>query len=190
MLWVQLSGGGRREIFHTFPTNVIWWISAGSQDKADDEWIACPVYRKCCRLRGKEGAATDTSTIFLELLHWASPNIWLLVQRAEGLSLVLWHPNHESDNSKIKPFYLGMFSFLAPVIEDPGLLLIILVQFQEIRHLIRVFMAAKRINWMFLFWTLIPTPTIIILMKAEIWSSTSSSSKFLSMSFSQEKHAH
>ena len=48
------------------------------------------------------------------------------------------------------------FSIYACVKGDLGLLLIKLVQFLEIRHLIWVFMAAKRIHRVFLFRTLMP----------------------------------
>ena len=65
----------------------------------------------------------------------------------------------------------GCCPFHLSVTRDQGLLLIILVQFQEIRHLIWVFTAAKRIHRVFLFRTLMPLhPSITNLMKPEnIW---------------------
>ena len=54
----------------------------------------------------------------------------------------------------------GYCPFHLSVTRDQGLLLIILVQFQEIRHLIWVFTAAKRIHRVFLFRTPMPPPSI------------------------------
>ena len=54
----------------------------------------------------------------------------------------------------------GCCPFHLSVTRDQGLLLIILVQFQEIRHLIWVFTAAKRIHRVFLFRTPMPPPSI------------------------------